>query len=420
MYNETLKKIINDFVNICGENFSENAAESEVKLIDKQIKKIEEQSKHTNGDKLDLDVLNARKDSWLNSASYLGNKIITAYDNNEDKEELLEAFNLLFSKVEKSKEELNNILLENNSDNIIDVISKLNISYIKNKAAITTADTKNYSNIYEHNKQKRKLLQNVIKTLEEKKIIVDEIVELYQNIIKNISDEVEKNNDDLLAFNEKKHIMAYSLLPDKEYRIIEEEIIKLRKIKKLNEDELRKFNEELETVLKEKETIQKEYNLKSHELDELEIEIKEYKIKTENKEYISNEKTIDHNLELVIEDLKINKLNIQKDLLFLDVDKMRNMAIDILSKSSTKDDISYELDGEYTTEEIEEIKSLMEKYNISKKDAIEAVELVKSQDAKEKMVESYMDEFDFSEEEATEALKNDTGTKFWNIDDEAY
>lgn len=417
MYNETLKKIISDFVSICGEDFKENIAKSELEIIEDQIKEIKKLPKQTSGDKMDLDVLEVRKENWLNSASYLGNKIINDFVENKNKEEMLENFNILYERVEKMRDEVNASLLESGSENIIDAINKLNIKYIKNKTKIVEDTEKVYSNIYDHYKQKKGLVENVLKTLEEKKMIVEEIIELYQNIIHSINEEIQKNNDDLLSFNEKKHLMAYALLPEKEYKVIEEETFKLRAIKLLNEKELKKFNEELERVLKEKESIQKEYSSKELELDALEVDLKEYKIKTENKEYVSKENEIDHNLDLATQGLKLRKLNLQKDLLYLDIPKMKEMAVDILSKPTNTNTLEYELEGSYTKEEINEMETLMQKYNITKKEAMETVEMIKQKEKQEKMVESYMDEFDFSKEEAKEAIKNDMGNKFWSIEE---
>lgn len=420
MYIEALQKIIKDFVNMCGETFNteSNEIQNELDLINSKLERLEKKDKLTTSEKTDFDLLKVRKESWLNSASYLGNKVVSDFINDESKALVYETFNKLYEKVERSKDELTTSLIESKSENILDAINKLNIQHIKNKAKIIDESSKIYSNIYKHYQDKKSLTENVMKTLKEKKMIVDEILSLYQTIIKRISEEINKNNEDLLQFNEKKYIMAYALLKEEHYDEINSEINKLREIKLLNETELKKFNSEVEKVLKEKEVIEKELSGKETELEELEVELKEYKIKTENKEYISREKEIEHNIDLITEDLKIKKLDLQKDLLYIDLDKMKEMAISILNNPQKKNSLSSELEDEYSSEEIQRIESLMKKYEITKEEAIQSIEIMKMKENESKLVENYMEEFDLSEEEAQEALKNETGNKFWNIDEE--
>ena len=83
MYLEALKKIIKDFVHMCGENFDssgDNKVKSEISKIDSKIKALNEKDKLSSSERGDLEILELRKESWLNSASYLGQKILDDFE----------------------------------------------------------------------------------------------------------------------------------------------------------------------------------------------------------------------------------------------------------------------------------------------------------------------------------------------------
>lgn len=419
MYIEALKDIIKDLVNLCGEENDSKKAITELERINHKIESLESTSNLSSYEKMDLDVAKVRKDYWEKSAAYIGYKIIKGFEEGETKENLLSLFNMLYERAYKSFNEINALILDSNSNNIWDVINKKNIDLIKLKAKRIKPDNNiNYSNVAEHYKSKKTLIENVLSSLNEKKILSNETITLYNDIIKSIADEIRNNNDVLLSYNEKKYSMAYILCEEKDYIVINEEIEKLREIKTFNESQLKVFNLELEKCLKEKEMIEKEISSKQEELKQTEEMLEQFREKTLEGEYVSKENVVEHDFEIKQKEEELKKLELAKNLLYINLERVRDTAIDIISKYDGVVDPMTDLIGEFTSEEIKEIKKMMKVFDISKEEAIKTFELKKEKEKEEEKLTEYMDEFDFSLEEAKEALENEKPERrFWNPDE---
>lgn len=418
MYINALRDLIKDLINLCGEDNNAGIALRELNILNKKIERLENLDELKSYEKTDLDIAKVRKEHWENSASYLGNEIVEGFKRGEDKEKLISLFNTLFDKASQSFKELNTLLIESNNKTIWDLINKKNIDLIKNKSKrIQTNKDKTYSNIVNHYKSKKELIENVIKSLNEKKIIVDETITLYQKIILNITDEIKSNNDTLLMYNEKKYMMAYSLCEEEDYILINEEIDKLREIKTFNESQLKIFNSELEAILKEKETIEQEINIKKDELKDTVENLKEFTSKTLEGLYVSKEDIVKHNFEVKEQEKELEKLNLQKNLLYVNLDRIKDMGIEILSNYSGISDEMNALEGEFTNSEVRQIEDMINTLQIPREEAIKALEVSKAKEKEDAKISEYMDEFDFSIEEAKEAIeKEKPENKFWDVD----
>lgn len=416
MYIDALKDLIKDLVNLCGEENDPKVAINELEIINKKLEKLENRENLSSYEKMDLDVIKIRKEYWEKSAAYIGYKIIDGFENGEDKERLIFLFNLLYERASKSFNEINATIIDSKNNNIWDIINKKNIELIKLESKKVNPDNNiNYSNVAEHYKSKKTLIENVLSSLNEKKILVEETIKLYQNIIGNISDEIRSNNDVLISYNEKKYAMAYILCNEEDYEVINEEIEKLREIKTFNESQLKVFNLEMEKCLKEKEQIEKAITSKQEELEQTDEMLTEFRNSTLEGEYVSKENVVEHDFEIKQKQDEIKKLELAKNLLYVNLDRVKDMALDILSKYDGITDEMSDLAGEFNDEEITEIKRLMNVLNISKDEAIKTLEAKKEKEKEDEKLTEYMDEFDFTMEEAREAIKNEKPeNKFWD------
>lgn len=416
MYIDALKDLIKDLVNLCGEENDPKVAINELEIINKKLEKLENRENLSSYEKMDLDVIKIRKEYWEKSAAYIGYKIIDGFENGEDKERLIFLFNLLYERASKSFNEINATIIDSKNNNIWDIINKKNIELIKLESKKVNPDNNiNYSNVAEHYKSKKTLIENVLSSLNEKKILVEETIKLYQNIIGNISDEIRSNNDVLISYNEKKYAMAYILCNEEDYEVINEEIEKLREIKTFNESQLKVFNLEMEKCLKEKEQIEKAITSKQEELEQTDEMLTEFRNSTLEGEYVSKENVVEHDFEIKQKQDEIKKLELAKNLLYVNLDRVKDMALDILSKYDGITDEMSDLAGEFNDEEIAEIKRLMNVLNISKDEAIKTLEAKKEKEKEDEKLTEYMDEFDFTMEEAREAIKNEKPeNKFWD------
>lgn len=416
MYIDALKDLIKDLVNLCGEENDPKVAINELEIINKKLEKLENRENLSSYEKMDLDVIKIRKEYWEKSAAYIGYKIIDGFENGEDKERLIFLFNLLYERASKSFNEINATIIDSKNNNIWDIINKKNIELIKLESKKVNPDNNiNYSNVAEHYKSKKTLIENVLSSLNEKKILVEETIKLYQNIIGNISDEIRSNNDVLISYNEKKYAMAYILCNEEDYEVINEEIEKLREIKTFNESQLKVFNLEMEKCLKEKEQIEKAITSKQEELEQTDEMLTKFRNSTLEGEYVSKENVVEHDFEIKQKQDEIKKLELAKNLLYVNLDRVKDMALDILSKYDGITDEMSDLAGEFNDEEIAEIKRLMNVLNISKDEAIKTLEAKKEKEKEDEKLTEYMDEFDFTMEEAREAIKNEKPeNKFWD------
>lgn len=417
MYIDALKDLIKDLVNLCGEETDSTKAVAELDLLNKKIEKLEKIENLSSYEKVDLDVAEIRKQYWEKSAAYIGDRILKGFENGEDKESLIALFNILYDRAYSSFKELNTSILEANGKNIWDIINKKKVELIKFKAKNVEPDGNvSYSNVAEHYKSKKSLIENVISSLKEKKVIVDETIALYNNIISRIAEEIKNNNNILISYNEKKYSMAYRLCSETDYYEINEEIEKLREIKTFNESQLKVFNLELEEFLKEKENIEKEIALKQEELLKTEERLEEFRNNTLEGEYVSKEKVVSYKFDVKQKELDLQKLDLQKNLLYVNLERIKEMVLEILTKYSGTSEINT-LEGEFTPEEIKEIENMMNLLSISKEEAVKTFEINKERKKEEEKISEYMDEFDFSLEEAKEALKNELPEKrFWDVE----
>ena len=416
MYIDALKDIIRDLVNISGEENDPRKVEIELDRANTKIERLENLPTLSSYDKMDLDVAKTRKEYLERSASIIGKKILEGFENGEDKEKITSLFNILFERATKSFNEINSLIVENDTNNIWDLINKKNIELIKLRAKPTKKDKENnYSNVAKHYENKKQLIENTISALTEKKILVNESIDFYNEIIENIKEEIRRNNDVLLSYNEIRYSMAYILCEESDYVLLNEEIEKLRQIKTFNEEQLKEFQVELEKCLKEKEQIEKETTYKNEELAKTIEMLEEFKEKTTEGEYISKENIVERNFETKQREKEIERLELAKNLMYINLDRIKETALGIILKYDGINDPMVDLVGEFTKEEINEIKDIMKEFDISKEDAIKTFEVKRNKQLEEQKLTEYMNEFDFSIEEAKEALKNEKSEKrFWD------
>ena len=112
---------------------------------------------------------------------------------------------------------------------------------------------------------------------------------------------------------------------------------------------------------------------------------------------------------------EIERLELAKNLMYINLDRIKETALGIILKYDGINDPMVDLVGEFTKEEINEIKDIMKELDISKEDAIKTFEVKRNKQLEEQKLTEYMNEFDFSIEEAKEALKNEKSEKrFWD------
>lgn len=413
MYLDALRDLLKDLVNLCGEEFDPTTANSEITLLDNKIIKYENQRELSSFDKTDLEILKIRKEYWENSAVMLGTKILEGFQNKEDKDKLKSLFKSLYERANTEFKTLNSVMINNSVTNIWDLINSKNIELIKLKSMVVTPSEKNYSEIAKHYNSKKELIENVLSSLDEKLALSEETISLYNNIIDDIKGEIKQNTEALTIYNEKKYKMAFALCSEVDYMPVEDEINKLIEIKKFNENQLKIFEVELEGFTKEKETIEREINFKTEELKKCIDKLDTFKLKEMDGEYKSKEDIIEHNFQVKVADSDMKKLNLQKNLLYVSLDKLKETGLEILSKYHDEVTVKSKLENDYPEDEATEIENLMKLFDISKDEAIKTLEVGKQRLYKDKNIDKYMNEFGFSAEEAEEAIRKEKQSKFW-------
>lgn len=413
MYLDALRDLLKDLVNLCGEEFDPTTANGEITLLDNKIHKYESQSELSSYDKTDLEILKIRKEYWENSAVMLGTKILEGFENKEDKDKLKSLFKSLYERANTEFKSLNSVMVNNSVTNIWDLINSKNIDFIKLKSMVVSPGEKNYSEIAKHYNSKKELIENVLSSLNEKLALSEETISLYNNIIEDIRAEIKQNTEALTIYNEKKYKMAFALCSEVDYIPVEDEINKLIEIKKFNENQLKMFEAELEGITKEKEMIERDIYVKTEELKKCSEKLDTFKLKEMDGEYKSKEDIIEHNFEVKVADADMKKLNLQKNLLYVSLEKLKETGLEILSKYHDEVTVKTKLENDYSTDEASEIDNLMKLFDISKEEAIKTLEVGKQRQYKDKSIDKYMNEFGFSAEEAEDAIRKENQNKFW-------
>lgn len=79
MYTEVLKKLIDDFVSVSGQDIDNFEFEKELIVIEEKINEINKKNNLSYIEEEELKNLKNRKNAWLNSPVYLGNKILNSF-----------------------------------------------------------------------------------------------------------------------------------------------------------------------------------------------------------------------------------------------------------------------------------------------------------------------------------------------------
>lgn len=393
MYTEVLKKLIDDFVSVSGQDIDNFEFEKELIVIEEKINEINKKNNLSYIEEEELKNLKNRKNAWLNSPVYLGNKILNSFENDVNVDEIRSTFDDLYQLSLKSYENLSKEIEKESVSTVWDALEK-NIELLNSKKNTKANDYNetSYSNLYEIYKEKLNRIDSEINTLEnyintKKDLLINqkELISKLENIIK-------ENNMFMEKINKEKTNMASNLILDSNYTLIDDEIDSLSEIKEENEKNLDEYEKGYEDLTSEINNYEETLKEKKEEKINLNKTLTLLTDKYGNNGFSSNYNKTLEDLEVIYLENKVKKYENQKYTSYLNLDQMKQLFFNILKNKSKISNNNKETKNEnkYIKEEIkevnkkneekiveednnindsEEIKELMEKYGLTYQEA---------------------------------------------------